>query len=73
MFGQKLGETLPPGAVILLRGELGAGKTSLVQGIGLGLGIQEPIVSPTFTLVCEYFQGRVPLYHLDLYLSLIHI
>jgi tRNA threonylcarbamoyladenosine biosynthesis protein TsaE len=67
MFGQKLGATLPPGAVILLRGDLGAGKTTLVQGIGLGLGIEEPIVSPTFTLVCEYFQGRIPLYHLDLY------
>ncbi len=66
-FGRSLGETLPPGSVILLRGDLGAGKTTLVQGIGSGLGIEEPIVSPTFTLVNEYTEGRVPLYHLDLY------
>jgi tRNA threonylcarbamoyladenosine biosynthesis protein TsaE len=46
---------------------MGAGKTTLVQGIGLGLGIQEPIASPTFTLVNEYNEGRLPLYHLDLY------
>jgi tRNA threonylcarbamoyladenosine biosynthesis protein TsaE len=66
-LGQKLGETLAAGSVILLKGDLGAGKTSLVQGIGLGLGIQEPISSPTFTLVNEYTEGRIPLYHLDLY------
>jgi tRNA threonylcarbamoyladenosine biosynthesis protein TsaE len=66
-LGQKLGEILPSGAILLLRGELGSGKTSLVQGIGQGLGITEAIVSPTFTLVCEYPEGRIPLYHLDLY------
>jgi tRNA threonylcarbamoyladenosine biosynthesis protein TsaE len=66
-LGKKLGETLPIGSVILLKGDLGAGKTTLVQGIGLGLGIQEPIASPTFTLVNEYSEGRLPLYHLDLY------
>jgi tRNA threonylcarbamoyladenosine biosynthesis protein TsaE len=66
-FGRSLGETLPPGSVILLRGDLGAGKTTLVQGIGLGLGITEAIASPTFTLVNEYTEGRIPLYHLDLY------
>jgi tRNA threonylcarbamoyladenosine biosynthesis protein TsaE len=66
-LGKKLGETLAAGSVILLKGDLGAGKTTLVQGIGLGLGIQEPISSPTFTLVNEYVEGRLPLYHLDLY------
>ncbi|MEC4991674.1 MAG: tRNA (adenosine(37)-N6)-threonylcarbamoyltransferase complex ATPase subunit type 1 TsaE [Oscillatoria sp. PMC 1068.18] len=66
-FGKQLGETLPSGSVILLQGDLGAGKTTLVQGIGAGLGITESIVSPTFTLVNEYLEGRLPLYHLDLY------
>ncbi|MBU7584120.1 MAG: tRNA (adenosine(37)-N6)-threonylcarbamoyltransferase complex ATPase subunit type 1 TsaE [Nostoc sp. TH1S01] len=66
-LGIKLGQTLTPGSVILLEGDLGAGKTTLVQGIGQGLGITESIVSPTFTLINEYTQGRIPLYHLDLY------
>ena len=66
-LGQKLGEILSAGTVILLKGDLGAGKTTLVQGIGWGLGIKEPILSPTFSLICEYLGGRVPLYHLDLY------
>ncbi|MGK7934073.1 MAG: tRNA (adenosine(37)-N6)-threonylcarbamoyltransferase complex ATPase subunit type 1 TsaE [Microcystaceae cyanobacterium] len=66
-FGQQLGETLTAGTTLLLKGELGAGKTTLVQGIGTGLGIHEPIVSPTFTLINEYLEGRIPLYHLDLY------
>ncbi|MEL4897049.1 tRNA (adenosine(37)-N6)-threonylcarbamoyltransferase complex ATPase subunit type 1 TsaE [Crocosphaera sp. Alani8] len=66
-LGEKLGENLPKGSVLLLRGDLGAGKTTLVQGIGEGLGIADAIVSPTFTLINEYHQGRLPLYHLDLY------
>ncbi|MGF1991294.1 MAG: tRNA (adenosine(37)-N6)-threonylcarbamoyltransferase complex ATPase subunit type 1 TsaE [Nostoc sp. ZfuVER08] len=66
-LGMILGEFLPAGSVILLEGDLGAGKTTLVQGIGKGLGITEPIVSPTFTLINEYTEGRLPLYHLDLY------
>jgi tRNA threonylcarbamoyladenosine biosynthesis protein TsaE len=66
-FGVALGEQLAAGTVLLLRGDLGAGKTSLVQGIGAGLGIRETIESPTFTLINEYLDGRVPLYHLDLY------
>ncbi|MBD0389038.1 MAG: tRNA (adenosine(37)-N6)-threonylcarbamoyltransferase complex ATPase subunit type 1 TsaE [Nostoc sp. C3-bin3] len=66
-LGIALGESLTPGSVILLEGDLGAGKTTLVQGIGKGLGIAEPIVSPTFTLINEYTEGRLPLYHLDLY------
>ena len=53
--------------MILLEGDLGAGKTTLVQGVGEGLGITDSIVSPTFTLINEYLEGRLPLYHLDLY------
>ncbi|MFQ4146413.1 tRNA (adenosine(37)-N6)-threonylcarbamoyltransferase complex ATPase subunit type 1 TsaE [Chlorogloeopsis sp. ULAP02] len=66
-LGITLGQLLNAGSVILLEGDLGAGKTTLVQGIGEGLGITEAIVSPTFTLINEYTQGRLPLYHLDLY------
>ncbi|MDB9303975.1 tRNA (adenosine(37)-N6)-threonylcarbamoyltransferase complex ATPase subunit type 1 TsaE [Nodularia spumigena CS-591/12] len=66
-LGITLGENLTAGSVILLQGDLGTGKTTLVQGIGQGLGITESIVSPTFTLINEYTQGRLPLYHLDLY------
>ncbi|MGF1539110.1 MAG: tRNA (adenosine(37)-N6)-threonylcarbamoyltransferase complex ATPase subunit type 1 TsaE [Pleurocapsa sp.] len=66
-LGYLLGKLLPPGSVILLEGDLGAGKTTLVQGIAKGLEIDEPIVSPTFTLINEYTDGRLPLYHLDLY------
>ncbi|MEG3868307.1 MULTISPECIES: tRNA (adenosine(37)-N6)-threonylcarbamoyltransferase complex ATPase subunit type 1 TsaE [unclassified Microcoleus] len=66
-FGAALGRSLPAGTVILLQGDLGAGKTTLVQGIAEGLGISDSIESPTFTLINEYFGGRIPLYHLDLY------
>ncbi|MEA5513454.1 tRNA (adenosine(37)-N6)-threonylcarbamoyltransferase complex ATPase subunit type 1 TsaE [Nodularia sp. UHCC 0506] len=66
-LGIKLGQNLTAGSVILLEGDLGTGKTTLVQGIGQGLGITEKIISPTFTLINEYIQGRFPLYHLDLY------
>ncbi len=66
-LGVDLGQSLPTGSVILLQGDLGSGKTTLVQGIGEGLGIKELIVSPTFTLINEYTAGRIPLYHLDLY------
>jgi tRNA threonylcarbamoyladenosine biosynthesis protein TsaE len=66
-LGITLGKNLTAGTVILLEGDLGAGKTTLVQGIGKGLGINESIVSPTFTLINEYIEGCIPLYHLDLY------
>jgi tRNA threonylcarbamoyladenosine biosynthesis protein TsaE len=66
-LGFRLGKLLPAGSTLLLEGDLGAGKTSLVQGIGKGLGIEAAIVSPTFTLINEYPEGRIPLYHFDLY------
>ncbi|MCG9892490.1 MAG: tRNA (adenosine(37)-N6)-threonylcarbamoyltransferase complex ATPase subunit type 1 TsaE [Thermosynechococcaceae cyanobacterium MS004] len=66
-LGVYLGQTLDTGTVLLLEGDLGSGKTTLVQAIGAGLGITEAIVSPTFALVQEYPEGRVPLYHFDLY------
>lgn len=66
-LGKILGESLADGSTILLAGDLGTGKTTLVGGIGKSLGIKEPVVSPTFTLINEYLEGRSPLYHLDLY------
>jgi len=57
---------LEAGDVILLEGGLGAGKTVLAQGIAQGLGVEDPVTSPTFTLIHEY-AGRLPLYHVDLY------
>ncbi len=66
-LGDRLGQLCPPGTVLLLSGDLGSGKTTLVQGIGAGLGITEPISSPTFTLINEYLEGCIPLYHVDLY------
>lgn len=66
-LGRQLGQQLPVGAVLLLRGELGSGKTTLVQGLGQGLGLSESVTSPTFTLINEYTGGRLPLYHVDLY------
>lgn len=65
-LGRALGEQLSAGSVLLLKGDLGSGKTTLVQGLGKGLGITA-IDSPTFTLINEYTKGRLPLYHIDLY------
>jgi tRNA threonylcarbamoyladenosine biosynthesis protein TsaE len=66
-FGKKLGQLLPPNSILLLEGNLGAGKTTFVQGLATGLDIHESVESPTFTLINEYKTGRIPLYHLDLY------
>jgi len=66
-LGHTLGQCLPAGTVLLLAGDLGSGKTTLVQGLGAGLGITDSLASPTFTLINEYPEGRVPLYHIDLY------
>ncbi|HHX73657.1 MAG TPA: tRNA (adenosine(37)-N6)-threonylcarbamoyltransferase complex ATPase subunit type 1 TsaE [Firmicutes bacterium] len=65
-LGRFWGEQLFPGAVILLSGGLGAGKTVFARGVGLGLGVRTPITSPTFTLL-HVHQGRLPFYHFDLY------
>lgn len=62
-----LAQCVQSGDVIMLTGDLGAGKTHFAQGFGEALGIDEPIVSPTFNIVLTYPQGRVPLYHFDLY------
>jgi len=66
-LGRAIAADLTPDTVFLLNGELGAGKTALVKQIGAGLGITETITSPTFTLINEYYSGRLPLYHIDLY------
>lgn len=66
-LGQKLGEEAKPGEVYTLVGDLGVGKTVLTQGIAKGLLIEEPIRSPTFTIVQVYEEGRMPFYHFDVY------
>jgi len=68
-FGVRLGVLLEPGDIICLEGELGTGKTCLAQGIGEGMGVVEPITSPTFTLIAEYQppSPAPPLYHIDVY------
>jgi len=66
-LGSRLGMLFEGGEVICLLGELGTGKTSLVQGIGQGLHVTDRVTSPTFTLVNEYRGGRLDLYHVDLY------
>ncbi|MBN7274338.1 tRNA (adenosine(37)-N6)-threonylcarbamoyltransferase complex ATPase subunit type 1 TsaE [Ligilactobacillus pobuzihii] len=58
---------LQAGDVILLQGELGAGKTTFTKGLASGLGIKSNVKSPTFTLIREYTEGRLPLYHMDVY------
>ena len=66
-LGQHLAQQLPRGSILLLQGELGAGKTSLVQGLALACGITEAITSATFALAQHYPDGNPPLVHLDLY------
>ncbi len=66
LLGKVLSETAGGGCILALRGELGAGKTTLVQGVAEALGIEEAVTSPTFTLINEY-RGVCPLYHVDLY------
>lgn len=65
-FGIRLGELLKSGDILCLNGDLGAGKTTMTKSIGLGLGVEEYITSPTFTLINEY-KGRVWVYHFDVY------
>ena len=65
-LGKKIGNVLNVGDVVLLIGDLSAGKTTITKGIGVALGVKKIINSPTFTIVKQY-QGKCPLYHLDLY------
>ncbi len=67
IIGEDLARQATPGMVLALIGDLGAGKTTLTQHIARGLGITQPITSPTFTLINEYREGRIPLYHFDVY------
>ena len=66
-IGERLSQKLNPQSVVLLKGPIGAGKTSFVKGIAKGLGISEDITSPTFALSHHYYSGKIPLFHLDLY------
>jgi tRNA threonylcarbamoyladenosine biosynthesis protein TsaE len=68
-LAERLGRLLEPGDVLCLIGDLGAGKTTFPQGLALGLGLppDEPVNSPTFTLLAEHHGGRLPLYHFDVY------
>lgn len=66
-LGKKLGSEAKPGDVLTLIGDLGVGKTVFTQGFAHGLGITEPISSPTFTIVQVYEEGRLPFYHFDVY------
>lgn len=67
IFGKELGQQAKPGQVYTLIGDLGVGKTVFTQGVAAGLGIEEPINSPTFTIVQVYEEGRMPFYHFDVY------
>ena len=66
-LGEKIGQMAKSGMVISLTGDLGVGKTVFTQGLAKGLGIEEPVNSPTFTIVQVYEEGRLPLYHFDVY------
>ena len=65
--GKRLGEQAYPGQVFALNGDLGVGKTVFTQGLARGLGIEEQVSSPTFTIVQVYEEGRLPFYHFDVY------
>ena len=66
-LGEQIGKEAKPGQVYALLGDLGVGKTVLIQGVAKGLGIDEPVNSPTFTIVQVYESGRLPFYHFDVY------
>ena len=65
--GAALGKILPPGTILAYRGDLGAGKTAFTRGLAKGLGCDEIVTSPTYTIVNEYLTGRIPLFHFDMY------
>ena len=65
--GAALGRVIPAGTILAYRGDLGAGKTAFTRGLARGLGYEEPVTSPTYTIVNEYLGGRLPLFHFDMY------
>ena len=65
--GRKLAAQLQPGDVLAYYGDLGAGKTAFTSGLAAGLGVTEPVTSPTYTIVNEYLSGHLPLFHFDMY------
>ena len=65
--GRTIGMSAKPGQIYTLTGDLGVGKTVFTQGVAAGLGITEPVNSPTFTIIQEYEDGRLPFYHFDVY------
>ena len=65
--GAALSKILHPGAILAYRGDLGAGKTAFTRGLARGLGVSDPVTSPTYTIVNEYLGGRLPLFHFDMY------
>ena len=66
-LGRKMGREAEPGQIVCLSGDLGVGKTVFTQGFAAGLGIEGPVNSPTFTILQQYEDGRLPLYHFDVY------
>ena len=66
-LGKEIGESAQSGDVFTLEGDLGVGKTIFTKGLAYGLGVREDVVSPTFTIVQEYEDGRLPFYHFDVY------
>ena len=66
-LGEKLAALLIPGTILAYRGDLGAGKTAFTRGLAKGLGSNDPVTSPTYTIVNEYLGGRLPLFHFDMY------
>jgi tRNA threonylcarbamoyladenosine biosynthesis protein TsaE len=66
-FGKNFSRQLAPGDVVAMFGDLGSGKTRFVKGVCAGVGVRVPVTSPTFTIVNEYYGGRVPIYHFDFY------
>ena len=66
-FASQMAEQFKGGEVVTLSGDLGAGKTVFSKGIAKGLGIKQTVTSPTFTIMCQYLEGRLKLYHFDMY------
>lgn len=66
-LGETLAKAAKPGQIYCLEGDLGVGKTVFTQGFARGLGVEGPVTSPTFTIVQQYEEGRIPLYHFDVY------